>query len=94
MSMYQGLCGSCADTPIVLPAPERQLSSAQRTSLLSEAVIYQHQRTTGKTQFASAMEYLRYKKARVMAGTPLCTAGRPPQSSIVTGLIATGCQSL
>jgi hypothetical protein len=92
MSTYQGSCGGeCGTGAPVLPKLESQLSGGQRTSLVSEATIYYHQVTTGKQQFASAADYMRYKKARIMAGTSLCTAGRTPQSSIITGLIATGC---
>lgn len=92
MSTHQGSCGGeCNEGAPVLPKLESQLSVGQRTSLLAEATIYYHQVTTGKQQFASASDYLRYKKARLMAGTPVCTAGRPPQSAIIAGLIATGC---
>lgn len=94
MSTYQGACGTCGSPAPILPTHERQLSGTMRTNLLSEAVIFQHQRTTGKTQFASAADYMRYKKARVMAATPLCTAGRPPQSVIIENLIVTsGCST-
>jgi hypothetical protein len=64
-----------------------------RTSLLAEGTIYQTQQTKPKKQFTSASDLLRFRKAVIMSGTPLCTAGRPPQSAIVTGLIATGCQA-
>lgn len=97
MSTYQGMCGgSCnggAGAP-VLPKPESQLSSHMRTNLLGDAVVYQHQVTTGKQKFASAADYMRFKKARLLSGTPLCVAGRPPQSAIITRLIETGCQAL
>ena len=98
MSTYQGMCGSSgcnsgAGAP-VLPKPESQLSSTMRTNLLGDAVVYQHQVTTGKQQFASAADYMRFKKARILSGTPLCVAGRPPQSAIITRLIETGCQAL
>ncbi len=96
MSMYQGMCGGAcqggAGAP-VLPKPESQLSSHMRTNLLGDALVYQHQVTTGKTQFKSATDYMRYKKARILSGTPLCVAGRPPQSAIITRLIETGCQA-
>lgn len=95
MSTYQGDCGICGTPAPILPTVEQQLNSGQRTDLLSAAIIYYGQINTGKTQFSSAAEYLSYKKARLMAATPLCKAGRPPQSSIVEGLILTsGCQSL
>ena len=94
MSTYQGSCGvECGTSAPVLPKLESQLSGGQRTSLVAEATIYYHQITTGKQQFASASDYLRHKKARIMAGTPICTSGRPPQSAIIAGLIATGCQA-
>ena len=99
MSTYQGLCGGAcnggASAP-VLPKPESQLSSHMRTNLLGDALVYQHyqhQITTGKKQFASATDYMRFKKAQILSGTPLCVAGRPPQSAIITRLIETGCQA-
>lgn len=92
MSTYQGDCGICGSPAPILPTHERQLSSAQRTNLLSAAVIYQDKRTSGKTQFSSAAEYMSYKKAQLMAASPLCKAGRPPQSAIVEALIiVSGC---
>jgi hypothetical protein len=94
MSTYQGTCGSCGSSSPVLPSADRQLSGAQRTNLLSAAIVYEDKRTSGKTQFSSAAEYMRYKTARAMAATPLCTAGRPPQSAIVEALIITsGCHT-
>ncbi len=96
MSTYQGMCGGAcqggAGAPVI-PKPESQLSSSMRTNVLGDALVYQHQVTTGKKQFASATDYMRYKKARILAGTPLCVAGRPPQSAIITRLIETGCQA-
>ena len=92
--MYQGMCGgACNGGAPVLPKPESQLSSGMRTNLLGDAIVYQHQVTTDKKQFASATDYMRYKKARILSGTPLCVAGRPPQSAIITRLIETGCQA-
>ena len=93
--MYQGMCGgSCGDVAPVLPTPESQLSGGQRTSLVSEATIYQHQRLTGKTQFTSSSDYISYKKARLLAGSSSCTKSRPPQSAIIKDLIAVGCGPL
>jgi hypothetical protein len=94
MSTYQGMCGACGAGAPVLAKPESQLSGGQRTSLLSEATIYRHQLTRPKKQFKSASDYLRFKKAAVMSGTPVCTSGRLPQSAIITDLIATGCGEL
>jgi hypothetical protein len=95
MSTYQGMCGgTCSGgaTAPVLPKPESQLSGGQRTNLLGDALIYQHQLTTDKQQFTSATDYMRFKKARILSGTPLCTKGRPPQSAIIKNLLAFGCQ--
>lgn len=96
MSTYQGQCGACntsgdcASSPI-LPTETAQLSSGMRTGLLTDATVLNHQVATGRTQFASAGEYLRYKKARALTGSLQYGGWRPAQSVIIKNLNEAGC---
>lgn len=96
MSTYQGQCGACntsgdcAGAP-VLPTDTAQLSSGMRTGLLTDATVFNHQLATGRTQFASAGEYLRYKKARTLTGSLQYGGWRGAQSVIIKNLNEAGC---
>ena len=100
MSTYQGMCGvcdpdtaTCSGSP-VLPSHTGQLTGNQRTGILAEATLYNHQFISGRTQFASGMDYIRYKKARILAGSAAYTKGRPPPSAATADLIKNGCNPL
>lgn len=73
-------CGDIVTTNAVL-----QLSPGQRTSLTRDATIFNEQRASQRTQFASSADYISYKKAQVIAASKASTV-LPAQSSIVTSL--------
>ena len=96
MSTYQGQCGwcdtsgNCSGSP-VLPTETAQMSSGMRTGLLTSATVLNHQLASGRTQFASAGEYLHYKKARALTGSLQYGGWRGPQSVIIKNLNEAGC---
>ncbi len=77
MSEWQGRCA-------VLPNDNTQLTSGMRMGIVSAATIYNE--ATPRQKFASAADYIQYKKARVLAGSGTST-GRPPQSAAIAGLV-------
>lgn len=99
MSQYQGMCGGCDPSSgvacwssPVLPSFEGSLSSTQRLSAKADAALFNHVKSAGPTyKFASAEEYLRYKKARVLANAATNDPYRGAPSSAVAAMQREGC---
>jgi hypothetical protein len=107
MSTYQGTCGGCdasAGTVCwgspVLPSSEGTLTSTQRLAGKADAALYGHVNAariaSGRAayQFASATDYLRYKKARVLANPATNDPFRGPPSAAIAAIQRTGCPTV
>jgi len=107
MSTYQGTCGGCdlsagvaCWAAPVLPTFEGSLSSTQRQSAKADAALYGHVNAarvaSGQAayQFASATDYLRYKKARILANSATNDPFRGPPSAAIAATQRAGCPTI
>ncbi len=105
MSTYQGTCGSTTDPSggwgaPVLPTYEGALSSTQRQAAKADAALYGHvnaaREASGRAayQFASATDYLRYKKARLLANPATNDPYRGPPSAAIAAIQRKGCPTV
>jgi hypothetical protein len=98
MSTYQGACGPYGSP--VLPSPEGMLSSTQRQTAKADAALYGHVNAarvaSGRPayQFASAADYLRYKKARVLANAATNDPYRGAPSAAIAAMQRAGCPTV
>ena len=99
MSTHQGACGTDWSSP-VLPSPEGMLSSTQRQAAKADAALYGHVNaarvSTGRPayQFASAADYLRYKKARILANPATNDPYCGPPSAAIAAMQRSGCPTV
>ena len=101
MSTFQGQCGYCDPSDGCWPSPvfpgqTEQFGASDQKEFRATATVYGStvaaQRRGEVVRFASATDYLRYKKGLIAAGS----AGgyrpyRPPPSAAIESMIATGC---
>ena len=100
MSTFQGQCGYCDPSGCwsspVFPGQTEQFGASDQREFRATAVVYGHvvarKQRDEVVRFASATDYLRYKKGLLAAGS---AAGyrpyRPPPSAAIASMIATGC---
>jgi hypothetical protein len=101
MSTYQGECGYCDPSGNCWPAPvfpgqTEQFGGSDQKEFRATASVYGHAlqvRQSGRApRFASATDYLRYKKGAIAAGS---ASGyrpyRPPPSAAIADMISAGC---
>jgi hypothetical protein len=100
MSTYQGTCGHCDPSGGCCPAPvlpsyESAYTAAQTTEMRSAAIVYAEAarvKQAGNTlQFASHSDYMKYKRARAIAGGASRNPCRPPQAAVIAQIEAIGC---
>jgi hypothetical protein len=100
MSTFQGQCGYCDPSGCwsspVFPGQTEQFGASDQREFRATATVYGHvvaeKRRGEVVRFASATDYMRYKKGLLAAGS---AAGyrpyRPPPSAAIASMIATGC---
>ena len=99
------MCGSTTDpsggwAAPVLPSHEGSLTSYQRQAAKADAALYGHvnaaRAASGQAsyKFASATDYLRYKKARILANPATNDPYRGAPSAAIAATQRAGCPTI
>jgi hypothetical protein len=84
-------CSGCT----VLPSETTQLSGGQLVATRGEATLFFATVNAGvRPVFASGADYVRYKKARILAGNTGTQNQRPPQSAAIAQMQAVPCTEI
>jgi len=85
----------CSSGYTVLPSETTQLSGGQLVATRGEATLFFAAVAAGvRPVFASGADYVRYKKARILAGNRTTQNCRGPQSSAIAQMQSVSCSEL